>query len=464
MTPKNVALFLLFVPLLVSAQERKNPSQASNDLERILQRLDRLEQENRDLAAEVHALRMELAAGRAGPVAPPPQPGAEQEVNPPAPPLEERVAVNERRIEDLAQTKVEASQRLPVSLTGMLLFNTFLNGKAHGGFQDPLTASLTNNPGAGGGSPSQTIIGLRFQGPRILGGGQTSGMMDFDLWGGTPSNSLNHLIRLRIARIQIDWKNQSLSFGQDKPLVSPRDPDSLAQVAFSPLTAAGNLWLWQPQVRFEQRLSLGADSGLRAQAAVYQTSEPAASAGAEYAPTLSPSRPALEGRFELWHNLSENARVQIAPGFHVSDTHVAGVSLPSRLFTLDWLIQPVAKFQLTGAFFQGRNAAGLGGLRQGFTLINDAFTTVDAAGGWSQLSYFATSRLTFNAYAGQESDSSAQLLANQIARNLFYAANARYRFGSNILIGLEISQARTKYVAGPNRLVNHYDLALGYLF
>ena len=89
---------------------------------------------------------------------------------------------------------------------------------------------------------SQSIIGLRFQGPRVLGG-QVRGSLDLDLWGGTAS-SLNHLVRMRVASLEVDWKNSTLMVGQDKPLIAPRDPDSLAQVAFSPLTAAGNLWLW----------------------------------------------------------------------------------------------------------------------------------------------------------------------------------------------------------------------------
>jgi hypothetical protein len=57
--------------------------------------------------------------------------------------------------------------------------------------------------------------------------------------------------------------------GQDKPLISPRDPDSLAQVGLSPLTAAGNPWLWKPQVRFEHRFELGRDGGVVAQLSVY---------------------------------------------------------------------------------------------------------------------------------------------------------------------------------------------------
>ncbi len=55
-------------------------------------------------------------------------------------------------------------------------------------------------------------------------------------------------------------------------MIAPRDPDSLAQVGVSPLTGAGNLWLWQPQVRIEQRVGLGNSAGLRAQVSLFQTS------------------------------------------------------------------------------------------------------------------------------------------------------------------------------------------------
>jgi hypothetical protein len=453
MLPKRWPVIVLLFPLLLHAQE-------PTEFQRIMQRLDQLERENRDLASEVHALRAEIAGTRA------PSPGpvvGEAPVNVSPAPIDERIAVQEQRTAELAQTKVEAAQRLPVTLTGMVLFNSFLNSGANGGAQDPLMAAPANNVSGGGASLSQSIVGLRFQGPRVLGG-QVRGSLDLDLWGGTAS-SLNHLVRMRVASLEVDWKNSTLMAGQDKPLIAPRDPDSLAQVAFSPLTAAGNLWLWSPQVRFEQRFAMGDNVGLKAQASVYQTSEPATSASPLYQATLSSASPSAEGRFEFWSNLGPGARLEIAPGFHVSETHVAGISVPSRLFTIDWMLQPLAKLRLTGAFFNGRNAAGVGGLRQGFTLVkSDQFIAVPTTGGWAQLSYFASKRLTLNVYGGQESNPAADLLAGQIARNFVYAGNAQYRLGPNVLLGLEANQARTTYVGGLFRLVNHYDLALAYLF
>lgn len=468
MFPKRWPLMVALFPLLLPAQER-------GDFQQILQRLDQLEQENRKLAEEVHALRTEIAGARLPAASPAvPQSSAAAAGNPAnAPtepvnvspvPLEERVAVLEQRTEEASQTKVEAAQRMPVTLAGMVLFNGFVNGRASGGAQDPLIASLADSVSRGGASLSQSIVGLRFQGPRILGGGQVRGSIDLDLWGGTAS-SLNHLVRLRVAAIHVDWKNTSVMVGQDKPLIAQRDPDSLAQVAFSPLTSAGNLWLWQPQARFEQRFAMGDNAGLRAQASLYQTSEPSAGVVPQYQSTLSNASPALEGRFEFWDQFASERRIEIAPGFHVSDTHVGGVSIPSRLFTIDWMLQPLAKLRITGTYFHGRNAAGIGGLRQGFNFFDeDRFTAVRTSGGWAQVSFLATKRLTFNSYAGQESDHAADLLAGQISRNFVYAVNSQYRLGPNILLGLEVSQARTAYTGGRIRLLNHYDLALAYLF
>src|SRR5260370_19401563 len=191
MLPKYRYLILLLVPLLLPAQEK-------SEFQQIIDRLDRLEQENRSLTDEVRALRAELAAHPNLPAPP--------DATTPSPPLEERVTIQERRADELAQTKVEASQRFPVTLTGMALFNAFLNGRANGGQQDPLTASLSDNRSAGGASMSQSIIGLTYHGPQVWGGGQGNGALYMDLWGGS-SSSLNHLVRMRVATGQVAWKN-----------------------------------------------------------------------------------------------------------------------------------------------------------------------------------------------------------------------------------------------------------------
>src|SRR5689334_12136976 len=95
------------------------PAQTPPDLNTVIERLDRLEQQNRELTDEIRRLRSELERART------PE-------TPEAAPLAERVAVNEQRIDDQAQTKVEASQKYPLRLTGMFLFNSYINSEYGG--------------------------------------------------------------------------------------------------------------------------------------------------------------------------------------------------------------------------------------------------------------------------------------------------------------------------------------------
>jgi len=190
--------------------------------------------------------------------------------------------------------------------------------------------------------------------------------MDFFGGSGEPYDSL---FRIRTAGIEINWENTSVMFGQDKPLIAPREPNSLAQVGLSPLTGAGNLWLWQPQMRVEQRFHLDARTSFRAQVGVFQTREDYGYVPPTYFSTLQGQRPALQGRFSLAHNLDDERRIEVGAGFDASTTHVAGATVPSRVFAFDWFANPWRRLEFSGTFFRGRNLTGLGGIGQGFTIV-----------------------------------------------------------------------------------------------
>jgi len=457
MKPKQRLLILSVLPALAWGQEK-------SEMRQIMERLDRLEEQNRALAAEVHALRDELASARNPSEKPAPPPAVEAAEAKEKAPLDERVAVEEQRTVDLQQSKVETTQKFPLSITGMVLFNSFLNGKASAGIENPVVATNTTSNAVGGATLAQTVLGLKYQGPQVFGGGQVSGSLFMDFFGGT-NQSLNHLLRIRVASLEIDWKNQTFMVGQDKPIISPREPNSLAQVGVSPLTGNGNLWLWQPQARFEQRFSFGEETGLRALIGVYQTRENYLNTPAEYDGTIGAVRPGLEGRFELWHDFGGGRRIELAPGFHTSSSHVGGASIPSDIFSFDWLIRPWSRLDVTGMFFQGENVATVGGLQQGIYFGPSGYLrAVHAVGGWGQVTLRATERLSFNIYGGEEDDRNSDLAFGSIGRNMEYAGNIFYRLGPNLLAGLEASQVRTTYLGPGLRLNNHYDVAFAYLF
>lgn len=437
--------FLLFFAASLYAQQTPTP------LDQILARLDRLESENQKLLDEVRQLRQEL---KVAPVTSPPET---------TPPLQERVEILERRSDEVDQTKVQASQRFPVTVTGMALFNAYSNGKNGGPQQDPLSASLNSGARVSGATFRQTVIGLRYDGPEMVGGGKISGAVDLDLWGGD-STSLNHLIRLRTATIRLDWLRTSVSIGQDKPLIAPRDPDSLAQVAFSPFTGAGNPWLWQPQARLEQRFSLSKTSGLILQGSIYQTRETFPNLPASYQSSTSASRPGWEGRAEFWKHWGNQQKLEIASGFHTSFSKVDSTSIPSDTVSFDWLIDPLPRLEITGAFYRGQNLASIGG-GAGITLLaNGELTGVHQTSGWIQTSFRLTSRLKLNGFAGEQSDRPADLLNANIRSNLAWGGNLIYHIAPNVITSFEALQLRTKFMNTGLRLNDHYDLAIAYLF
>ncbi len=441
-------------------------AQNTPDLAKILERLDRLERDNRALTEEVRTLRARLdGVADTATAVPPAAPGTEAaraaSDTPAAAPatLEQRLAIQEERSAEMAQTKVEASQKFPIRLTGMALFNAFLNSHQSGGFDYPGVASAPGSHHSGA-TLRQTIIGLEFRGPQTIWGGTVQGSVYMDFFAGN-----NQVLRMRTANLEVRWKTRSVAVGLEKPIFNPREPSSLARVGVSPLTAAGNLWLWLPQARVEQDFRFARSTGVRATMGVLQTSEVGPYAGSPFDGPLESTRPALEGRYEFFHNFDDERRIEIAPGFHTSRTHVAGLSVPSNLFSLDWFYNPWSRLEFTGAFYTGQNVAPLGnGYQQGFTIYGRYARAVGSTGGWAQFTLHAAKRIDLHLFSGQQDDDNHELAAGRIGKNLAYGGNLYYRLAPNVLVGLEASQVRTSIIGQGVRINNHYDLAFGYLF
>ena len=452
---RGLALLALF-PLVSGAQDLNR-----DQLARILERLDVLEQQNRSLLSEIQALREQVS--KAAPQTVDVEPTGPQETTAEAT-ATERLAVAEQQIRDIAQTKVESDHRSPVQLTGMVLFNAYRNGRYAQDAQYPTSASLQMEPRTSGASLRQSIIGLKFQSPEKILDMDVSGSAYFDFFGGT-GTALGQMVRLRIASVDFAWKDTTFTVAQDKPILAPREPDSLAQVGVSPLTGAGNLWLWSPQARLEQRFHFGETAGLRAQIGVYQTAEYPVVYPAQSNTTISVSRPALRGRFVFWKQVGSDSRLEIAPGFHLSDSHLGGVIVLSRIASIDWRVPMGRRFTLTGQAYHGQNMGVMGGLRQP-AVANEppAFRAVRGSGGWAQVKFQPASRLTFNLFGGREDDFRRDLEVSQIHKNQNYGANAIYRVMSNVLASFEWSYVRTTYVGAGDRINRHYDLAFAYLF
>jgi hypothetical protein len=452
-----VTAFLLAI-LASAAMLKAQAPPAQPDLARILERLDRLERDNHALSDEVRELRSRLdGVDTPAAVAVAPPEGQQPEATPAT--VDQRLNIQERRVEEQAQTKVEGTQRFPIRLSGMLLFNAFTNSKQNGGSDYPVVAGATG-AGRTGATVRQSIVGLDFRGPETVFGGHVRGSLYMDFFAGANNSAM----RIRTASIEIGWKTRSVAVGLEKPIFNPREPSSLALVGVSPLTGAGNLWLWLPQARVEQDFHFRSGTGVRAQMGVVQTRENIPYPGSSFSGPLESTRPGLEGRYEFFHNLDDTRKIEIAPGFHKSVTHVAGGSVPSNVFSLDWFANPVRRVEFTGAFYKGQNVAPLGnGILQGYTVYGKP-EAVHSIGGWGQFTIRAAPRLDFHLFTGQQDDTNADLRDGRIGKNLLYGGNVFFRLAPNVLIGWESTQLRTKYLGQGVRINNHHDLALAYHF
>ena len=406
-------------------------------LREILQRLDALEKQNQELLAEVKALKAERVATA-------------------APPVEERVAVTEARIHEQAQTKVESAQKFPVTLSGMFLMNAFLNN------QNAANAlgqyGLLNGPGESGATLRQTLLGVQFHGPKLPGGGQVEGDLQMDFWAGPPTPSANWL-RIRRAGVALEWGDRTIFFGQDKPLISPYEPNSYAEVGVSPMAGAGNLWFWLPQARFEQQIRLGARNRITLQAAALQAGSPAGTfAGG--------ARPAYEGRLAFRSNVNDEAKFEIGAGFHYGYGHVAGArEIGTHLGSVDWFYRPLTKLEIKGTGYVGGNAAELGGLGNAFYMTAQGLSrAVDSRGAWTQASVPLNQRFTLNLMSGLENDAAAGLSSSALAHSSSVAGNVVLHLTGNVLLSLEAQRLWTRTFQGVSERYNHYDLAVAYLF
>jgi hypothetical protein len=422
---------------------------ASQDtMERILDRLNTLEKQNQTLLEEIKALREAVKAQQPASAA-----QASEDLN-------ARVSVAENRIEEQAQTKVNSSQRFPISLTGMLLFDSSLIHGTESHSYDPDYANYSEGYPGGGATLRQSIIGLTLEGPHIAGGGQIHGSisMDFDAAGQT-----SDVFRIRNGDVSFDWTNRSLTVGQDKTIIAPLQPASFAHVGVPALAGAGNLWLWRPQIKYEERRALSSHTRVVLQAALFSTDESSATnvPGVAYAPG---TRPALQARIGIAHDWSDRTKFSLGVGAHESESHILGKSVASHVLSSDFLFKPLRWLEVSGTVLRGENFANLGGLPTGVTVEGTNLIAIKGSAGWMQVALPVTNRLTFDGYAGRQVNASRSLTPDQIAGTLVYAGNILYRIGPNVILGFEGAHENIVYPSHTLTMANRYDATLAYLF
>ena len=277
------SVLCLVAAMPASAQTSSTPDPSvSQQLEKLAaalratqQQVDQSQQQIQQMQVEIDRLRALLAAKDA-----PPKPACLAPATATATDsseISEDIDLLKSSSAQQQQTKVESSSKFPVRLTGLVLFNAFVNQGTVDQIDLPSSAllpSTTSSNTSTGASLRQTILGLEGTGP-VLGGAQTSARVSMDFFGGVTGSATSGpagTVRLRTAAITAAWTHDTLEANYDTPLISPLSPDSFATVAQPALAWSGNLWTWAPQFLWTHSLPLaGADRAFTFQLGLLDT-------------------------------------------------------------------------------------------------------------------------------------------------------------------------------------------------
>jgi hypothetical protein len=402
--------------------------------------------------------------------------------------LEESTSLLGSKIDEQYQTKVETASKYRARLSGIVLMNAFRNVGASDNLDFPNYA-VPPEPGASqasfGATLRQSEIGVEVFGP-TLAGAKSSANVQLDFSGGfasTPNGVDFGIARLQTASVRLDWRHTSVIAGQDSLFISPLSPTSFASLSTPAFAYAGNLWGWTPQIRVEHRFDLSDRQTVTVAGGIMDnldweppTSQYSRTATAgersgqpAYAIRTAWSRPVFD------HPLSLGVAGYYGRQDWSWDRYVdawAGMA--------DWQIPIIRRLTLTGEFYRGRGAGGLGaGIGRAVVFGGDpaygstSIRGLDSAGGWTQLKLQITPKLELNGVLADDdaftSDirgfaTDANNFVTILGRNRGALANVVYRPRSDLLFSAELRRLRSFPVYSDSSITNQLNLAMGILF
>ncbi len=392
------------------------------------------------------------------------------------------------QIEEHEQSKVESASKYRLRLSGMVLMNTFSN-RGTFDMQDMPSVVFPPDPGARSGSVGatfrQTLIGLDLSGPAV-GGARTAAELQMDFFGGFPALQYGvtaGLVRLRVARLSLEWPHTTIIAGQDAPFFSPRSPTSFATVGEPAFSWSGNLWVWTPQIRVERKWTVSEQSSFTLSAGVLDplTEETPEYQSMRVAGVGEQSRQPGLATHAGWKSSMFGREFALGAGaFYARQAYSFGRDVNSWAATADWNIPFGSRLELSGEFFRGQALGGLGGgiwrsaiFNGNPTLAASSVIGLNAVGGWSQLKMHALPNLEFNLAGGTDNPLASDLrhfsdpsglYFPPLARNQSWFLNGIYHPRSNLMLALEYRKLRTYFLQGLKQSGDHVNLAIGVSF
>lgn len=471
-------------------QTQQALQQSLLEIQRLRAELDALRA--RSGAADTAAAAPSTAASTPGPTATPAQATSSSLQNE-VQALQEQQEVLQAEIKQHEQTKVETDSKYSLRVTGLLLFNAFSNAGVVDDADLPTFAfprAAGDSHGSLGATLRQTVLGLTATGP-VIGGGQSSAFINVDFFGGVASSDYGYAapsgyVRMRDAQLGLAWSKTTLQAGYTQPLISPLSPSSYATVAQPSLTSSGNLWVWSPQIRVEQRIPLFSQSGIHLEAGLIDPPATNSYATQLVSPVEASRRPGAEGRISYHADsrttASPRSLVLGVGSYTASQEYASTINIHSWAVTSDWQIPLSRWIDISGEVYRGRALGGLGGgvykdILSGTDSVTGLPRTigVDTAGGWSQLKLNFNARMEANAVFGIDDAFSRNfrqvatpVTANwpvSVARNSSVVGNLVYRPMSSLIFSPEYRRILTwQYNGGHPYVANIFTLSMGYRF
>ena len=451
--------------------------------------MDSYQKELLELRQQLIALRQQMAAEKAA-VAPATPPavlnaGSAEAASGSSAALEEvreRQEIDEAQIATHDLTKVETRSKYPLTVSGLILFNSFVSTR---GVDIPSSpAYAIQGLGSTGLSLRQTVLGLDARGPHLLGATSHADLrVDFFASAAGSNYAASGLLRLRTAHAALNWRNTEAFVELDRSILEPGEPTSLVAVAQPELAWAGNLWTWNPQIGVSRHFDLTDSMRIKVQTALIDTFDPQPPGSTSTAPPVTQTEhsrwPGTEARIAFQHG-ENGVGPEIGVGGYFSPHRTSyGNDFDAWAGTADLRLPVTRHFEITANAYRGQALAGLGG--GGYVNYylyyegsNVTVRSLDDVGGWAQLKARLGQRAEMNTGYGtdnpfaKEIDSAALPSDGStyagLARNRSVFSNVIFNPSAYLNVSLEYKRLWTNYSTGPTSFSDVIGIGAGYRF
>ena len=328
----------------------------------------------------------------------------------------------------------------------------------------------------------ESRLGLNLFGPDV-GNWKTTGKFEMDFYGGGGSAN-SYTPRMRLAYLDAAHSSGlSIRAGQDWDTFVELAPRI---VNFAYLADVGALGLRRPQVRATQEIKVAENTKIVLKVAAAQTVGQDLDGGG-FDDGSDADAPTAQFNVALHQKLWCEKSARLAFSGHVGQetldgvtktaaTNAAGVITETTKVTSNdaadydtWSAQGSIFLPLTKCLavqanvWQGVNLdTYYGGIGQG---VNATLgTEIESVGGWAQLLYDPTAKLSFGLGYSVDDPEDDDLSAGMRSKNEMYLFNVAYKFTAALTGMAEYSQMTTDYLDGEDATNDRVQLAMKYAF